>query len=151
MKYDNLLFENIKELWCHIDKINEFVSLYLKDKNTIKDTIDYITYQDASMNRGDTSYKKINKDKLLRWFSDNNMNVIDVTHKKLEAKSREQIIKEYCYCKSALYNLLSNNNSYMNKNNGVLCIINEPKYINCTNCGDQIKNPKYKEYTLCGW
>jgi hypothetical protein len=152
MKYDNLLFENIKELWCHIDRINEFILLYQKDKNTTKDSIDYIAENNNNniYNRQtlDTSYKQIYKDKLIRWLADNNMIVVDITNKKIEVKEHKQIIKENCSCKKenyGLYRRLYNELSYDNNNSisDYISGLNKPKYINCSLCGDEIINPNY--------
>lgn len=142
MNYESLLFENIKELWCNTDRINEFISLYQKDKNTIKDSIDYINKNNNTFNnKKDISYTEIHKDKLIRWLVDNNLIVIDVTNKKIEVKSKEQIIKENCRCKEPY--MLYRSSSMHNNNGGILSMWNIPEYITCDTCGDEIKNPKY--------
>jgi hypothetical protein len=98
--YDDVLFAKIEKLWCNIDKINEFVIRYQKDKNRVSiiESIKYITEyappaSDVYIGRyfPDTSYKEINKDKLIRWLCDNNLNVIDITQKKIEAKNKDNI------------------------------------------------------------
>ena len=103
--YDNVLFESIEKLWCNIDIITEFVTLYQKDKTntSILESINYITeyvpcnnlscwipdngiHKYLQNTHPDQSYKEINKDKLIRWLYDNEINVVDITYKKIEVK-----------------------------------------------------------------
>lgn len=170
MKYDTLIFNNITKLWCSVNKINEFVSQYSKDNNSLETSINYITINEnyCPVSTGDKTYKEICKHKLIRWLADNNMTVIDVTNKKINPKSKETILKENCHCKntneqynnsnnsgfygdgghysSQLYGSLANRSGYtqnLNHTNmyGQHIFNSAPKL--CKDCGDEIKYVKF--------
>lgn len=135
--YDNILYDNIKNLYCHKNNIDILVNKY--DIGKTKD-YKYFINSEAILY---SDYLNINKEKLVRWFNDINISINDLNYKIIMPKTHEELLKKYCCCK----------NTYSFCNFNSLDICDDYKYINqninkCNFCGDVTENKNNIRYNV---